>query len=148
MLFVQPASGFTWPCTARLGSWQARHNWPFELSRTRKFCATRSIDCTCGSWQLVHSTLPFTSFTAPVASAVLPCETSDAARLAVSFSGVTRLKGCDPVSVVPNESRLYIWPLSGNLPYAADWPTATVPSWQLRHRLLVTPSGGWVLPCW
>src|SRR5579862_10069890 len=49
ILFAQPASGFTCPCATRFGSWQARHICAFELSRTRKFCAMRSIFCTCGS---------------------------------------------------------------------------------------------------
>ncbi len=51
--------------------------------------------------------LPLTSFTAPVGSAVLPCVTSDATRLGASFNGVTRLNGCEPVSVVPKESALF-----------------------------------------
>src|SRR5208282_1522597 len=125
----------------------ARHICPFELSRTRKFCATLSIPCTCGEWQLVHSILPFISFTAPVGSAVTPFDTSDATRLAASFRGSTRLKGCEPVSVVPNESTLFNEPVVGIVPYTYDCPTPTVPSWQLRHRLLVIPSVGCVLPC-
>src|SRR5579862_1176187 len=128
MLFGQPASALICPCTVRVGSWQERHICAFELSRTKKFCAILSFPWTCGSWQLVHSMLPFTSFTAPVGSAVLPCATSDAARFAASFSGVTRLNGCDPVSVVPNESALFICPVVGSCPYAADCPTPTVPS--------------------
>jgi hypothetical protein len=57
-----------------------------------------------------------TSFTAPVRSAVFPCETSDATKFAESFKGVTRLKGCDPVKVVPKESTLFMLPLTGSLP--------------------------------
>src|SRR5579872_5051738 len=128
MLFANPASGFTWPCTTRFGSWQAKHICARELSRTRKFCAILSIVWTCGSWQLVHSILPFTSFTAPVGSAVLPCDASDATRFGASFNGRTRLNGWEPVNVVPNESTEFIEPTIGNCPYAADCPTATVPS--------------------
>src|ERR1051326_2684390 len=127
MLLLKPASGFTWPCTTRLGSWQARHICAPELSRTRKFCAILSIFCTCGSWQLVHSTLPLISFTAPVGSAVFPCETKEACRFDASFIAITRLNGCDPVSVVPNESMLFIDPTVGNCPQAPDCPTPTVP---------------------
>ena len=64
--------------------------------------------------------LPLTNATAPVGSAVFPCATSDAARLGVSFSGVTKLNGCDPVKVVPKESTLLIVPIVGSGAYAAD----------------------------
>src|ERR1017187_5285385 len=104
MLLVHPASGLTCPCITRLGSWQARHICPAELSRTRNSCATLSSPCTCGLWQLVHSMFPLTSFTAPVGSLVLPCDTSDATRFDASLSGSTRLNGCDPVRLVPKES--------------------------------------------
>src|ERR1700722_5781182 len=87
------------------------------------------------------------SFTAPVGSAVIPLETRDATRFGESFRGSTKLKGCEPVKVVPNESILFSDPTTGRGPYAADCPTPTVPSWQLKQRLLVTPSVGWVLPC-
>src|SRR5579885_2491067 len=102
--------------------------------------------CTCGWWQLVHSIFPLISFTAPVGSAVLPCATSEATRFDASFIGNTRLNGCVPPRFVPKLSILFIDPVIGSCPYAADCPTATVPSWQLRHRLLVTPSVGCVLP--
>src|ERR1700690_96750 len=126
MLFANPASGLICPCTTRFGSWQARHIWAFELSRTRNICATVSMPCTCGLWQLVHSMLQLMSFTAPVGSAVLHCPTSEATRSGESLSGSTKLKGCDPVSVVPNESTLFMAPTIGNGPYAADCPTPTV----------------------
>jgi hypothetical protein len=38
----------------------------------------------------------------------LPFDTSDATRLGASFMGVTRLKGCEPVNVVPKESTLFM----------------------------------------
>src|SRR5579871_1269237 len=142
MLVLNPVSGFTLPCTTRLGSWQARHNCAFELSITRKFCAILSVACTCGLWQLVHSTFRLISFTLPVVSAVLPCDTSDATRSGESFIGTTRLNGWEPVKFVPNASMSFIVPMVGSCPYAAVFPTATVPSWQLRQRLLVTPRVG------
>ena len=49
---------------------------------------------------------------------------------------------------VPNESTLFIElrpsAIARRPPIV---PTPTVPSWQLRHRLLVSPSVGWVFPC-
>src|ERR1035438_532513 len=90
---------------------------------------------------------PLTNFTAPVGSAVLPFATNDATRFEASFSGGTRLNGCEPVNVVPNESMPFIVPRVGIVPYTYDDPTPTVPSWQLRQRLLVTPSVGCVFPC-
>src|SRR3974390_225250 len=101
----------------------------------------------CGSWQLVHSMFPFTSFTAPVGSAVTPCATSDAARSGASLIGKIRLNGCDPVKFVPNTSFGFMLPCTGTDPYAAVCPTPTVPSWQLRHKLLAFPRiGGTPLP--
>src|SRR5579883_2131890 len=146
MLPVHPVSGFTCPVSVRAGSWHARHICPLELSRTRKFCATVSMPCTCGLWQLVHSIFPFTSLTAPVGSAVTPCAASDAARSGESLIGNTRLKGWDPLRLVVKTSMLFKAPLTGIFPNTAVCPTATVPSWQLKHRLLVTPSVGCVFP--
>ena len=37
-------------------------------------------------------------------------------RFDASFSGSTRLKGCDPVRVVPKESALFMVPTMGNCP--------------------------------
>src|SRR5579862_8009191 len=116
MLLVKPARGFICPTTTRLGSWHAMHICALELSRTRKFCAILSMFWLCGSWQLVHSMLPLTSFTAPVGSAVVPCVARDETRLEASFIGNTRLKGCEPVSVVPKESALFKAPTTGNCP--------------------------------
>src|ERR1035437_3781989 len=50
--------------------WHARQSAPFELSITRNL-ELGSMFCTCGLWQLVHSTLPLMSFTCPVVSAVI-----------------------------------------------------------------------------
>src|SRR5450755_1663086 len=116
MLPVYPAKGLICPCTMRVGSWQARHICALELSRTRKFCAILSIACTCGLWQLVHSIFPLMSFTAPAGSAVLPCATRDDWRFEASFSGSTRLNGCEPVKVVPKESTLFNEPTMGIAP--------------------------------
>src|SRR3974390_1113735 len=97
MLPVHPANKFTCPFMTRLGSWQARHICPLELSFTRNFCATVSTACACGLWQLMHSTLPLISLICPVGSAVFCCGTSVATRSAESFIGKTRLNGCDVV---------------------------------------------------
>src|SRR3974390_102502 len=91
--------------------------------------------------------LPFTSLTAPVGSAVTPCATSEAAKSGASLIGSTRLNGCDPVRFVPSTSLGFKLPCTGIAPYAADCPTPTVPSWQLKHRLLAFPRmGGTPLP--
>jgi hypothetical protein len=58
----------------------------------------------------------------------MPFDTSDATRLGASFIGVTRLKGCEPVNVVPKESTLFSEPVVGMVPYTYDCPTPTVPS--------------------
>src|SRR5450631_3723852 len=116
MLLGQPASWLTWPCRVRVGSWQARHICPLELSRTRNCCASLSLYCTWGSWQLVHSTFPLTSFTFPVGSAVLPCDTREATRFEASFIGVTRLNGCELLRFCPNESPLAQLPVVWILP--------------------------------
>src|SRR5215831_10175431 len=116
MLPVQPLSGLTCAVTVRLLSWQARHICPFELSRTRNFCAMTSIPCACGLWQLVHSMLPFTSFTAPVGSAVVPEDARDAARSGASLMGSSKLNGCEPLRLVVSTSMLFIVPETGTLP--------------------------------
>src|ERR1039458_7878345 len=104
MLFDHADKGLICPWTTRFGSWHDRHICPLELSRTRKFCAIWSMFWVWGLWQLVHSTLPLISFTLCSGSAVVPCDTRDAARSAVSLMGVTRLKGCELVRSVPKAS--------------------------------------------
>src|SRR5579862_3257500 len=131
MLVLHPASGLTLPDITRLGSWQARHIAPFELSRTRKFCESKSLACTCALWQVLHSTFPLMSFTAPNGSAVLPCATSDATRSTESFIGKAMLKGCEGCRFAPKTSCVYILPVVVTLPNTAVVPGATVPSWQL-----------------
>ena len=86
-LVDQSASGLTWPPIVRLGSWQARQSWPFELSFTRKFSDTGSLACTCGLWHDVHSTLPLISFTAPVGSAVDPIRRQRSSQIDIVLQG-------------------------------------------------------------
>src|SRR5581483_7016359 len=93
----------------------------------------------CGLWQLVHSTFPLISFTECVGSAVVPVATRLATRLDESFMGNCRLKGCVLCRFVP---MVCIDPLMVYGPYGVTCPTATVPSWQLRHMELDCPSGG------
>jgi hypothetical protein len=88
----------------RVGSWQAKQSCPPVPSFTRKFWLIMSFACTCGLWQDVHSTFPPISRTAPVGSAVLWLFASEAARSILSFSGATRLKGCDVCMLLPNTS--------------------------------------------
>src|SRR5271165_1146516 len=144
MLFAHPARRFVCPETTRFGSWQSRHIWLLELSTTRKFKLTGSPACTWGLWQLVHSMLPFTSRTRPVGSPVLPCDTKLAIRSGESFIGSTRLNGCDDCNAVPKMSALFIFPVIGIFLYAMVCPNATVPSWQLKHKLLSAPNIGCV----
>src|SRR5947208_16971932 len=94
MLPVHCDNGLFCPFTVR-GSvdWQARHICPFELSRTRKFCDMRAIDCTCGEWQLVHSTLPLINWTALVGPAGGCAVVSAGCRSGASVIGRSRLQG-------------------------------------------------------
>src|SRR5579864_2286188 len=128
MLVLHPARGFTLPDVRRLGSWQARHIAPLELSRTRKFCDRRSLACTWALWQEVHSIFPLMSFTAPMGSAVFPCATSEATRSTESFRGNAMLKGCDGCRFAPNTSCVYMLPVVLTLPKTAVVPGAMVPS--------------------
>src|SRR5215469_15937258 len=123
-------------------SWHDRQSCPLELSRTRKFFEIASTICECGVWQLVHSTLLLTNFTAPVESAVVWLEAKDCTRSGASTIGVFRLNGCEPCRSVPNLSAGYIFPDICICPKGCVCPTATVPSWQLRQRLLSPPSIG------
>src|SRR3974390_3666420 len=107
-----------------------------------------SLVWTWGSWQLVHSTFPLINFTLCDGSAVTPEDTKEAWRLAVSLIGVTRLKGCELVRSRPKVSPGVQLPTVVTFPYAAVCPTATVPSWQLRQRLLGTPNGGGGVAGW
>src|ERR1035441_6483958 len=137
MLTLQPTSGFASffpPILVRVGSWHARHISPLELSRTRKFVDSLSIDCTCGLWHEVHSTLPFTRCTAPALSAVLPPAAKLEVRLMLSFSGLTRLNGCELCRLVPNWSPCSQLPCVGKRPKRTVSPTATGPPWKLRHK--------------
>src|SRR5215472_14555711 len=110
MLPAHCVSGLLCPLTVRgFTSWHARHIWPLELSRTRKFFDAISILCACGVWQLVHSTSLLMSFTAPVGSAVVWLVVSDCTRSGASTIGVFRLKGCDTDKSVPNLSAGYIF---------------------------------------
>src|SRR5579875_1396200 len=142
-----PAKGFTWflpPMLVRVGSWQAKHICPPELSRTRKFMDSLSTACTWGLWQEVHSTLPLTSCTAPVLSPVLPAATRLAVRSILSCIGLIRLKACELCNCVPKLSPGSQLPRVGSWPKSTVSATATVPSWQLRQRALSLPSG----ICW
>src|ERR1700678_611754 len=128
----------------RIGSWHARHICPSELSRTRKLADILSMDCTWGLWHEVHSTLSFSRCTAPVLSPVLPAVANVEVKWMLSCSGLIRLKGCELCRLVPNWSPCSQLPLIGTWPNRTVSPTATVPSWQLRHSPLALPSG----ICW
>src|SRR5271165_1849777 len=110
-LVAHCASLFGWLFIIRVGSWQERQSWPLELSRTRKFGDTVSVDCTCAWWQLVHSTLPLISATVCVWSRVRPPATIEAAKSGESFSGIIRLVGWEPWKLVPKISPDFIEPL-------------------------------------
>ena len=97
--------------------WQARQSALFELSMTRNFGLFGSIFCTCGLWQLVHSTFPLMSRTAPVVSAVegglLVKDWTKS--FAFAFSGRLKLTGCMAERFVPNTSAEFICPVIGTL---------------------------------
>src|SRR5215471_8082507 len=90
---------------------------------------------------------PLLSFTAPVVSAVFPVDASVATRSGESCIGNAKLKGCELRRSAPKISALFMMPVMLNFPYATVCPGATVPSWQLRHRLLDPASGGCGLGC-
>src|SRR5512135_1687002 len=93
----QPLSGFTCPVSERVGSWQARHICPAELSCTRNCCTCLSIDCTCGLWQVVHSMFPLISLIV-LGAFVVPGDFSVFTRSGASCSGRSRLNGCERCS--------------------------------------------------
>jgi hypothetical protein len=73
---------------------------------------------------------------------------NEGTRLAASFSGSCKLNGWDPSSLLPIAPML---PVICIVPYAAVWPTATVPSWQLKQSVLTFPTTGctetfWLVP--
>src|SRR6266567_6089543 len=112
MLPVHCASGLICPLTVRgFTSWHARQSCPAEPSRTRKFCEIWSIDCTCGAWQLVHSTLLPIRFTCFSGSAVVWLELNDDTRSGESTIGSLRLKGCEPCRLPLNTSAAFIPPV-------------------------------------
>src|ERR1700687_5922302 len=107
MLTVHGAKGLLCPPTVRaFTSWHDVHSCPLELSRTRKFCESLSIACTCGEWQLIQSTLFASSFTA--GSPVVWVAASDANRSGASTNGNFKLNGCEPCRLVPNMSALFM----------------------------------------
>src|SRR5512141_3246440 len=105
MLVDHCVSGLILLFTVRaLASWHARHNWPLEASRTRNICDTGSWFCTCGSWQLVHSTVPPIKATLFSGSAVFPVEVKLATKWGASFKGVFKLNGWEPLRSTPSKS--------------------------------------------
>src|SRR5579862_1437341 len=98
------------------GSWHDKQSCPLEPSRTRNWPTTTSVASTWALWQVVHSMLPFTRWTAPVVSAVFPCATSEAIKYEESFRGRTKLTGCEFERFVPKVSEDFIEPVMGNRP--------------------------------
>src|ERR1035437_8117008 len=83
------------PVPVGVGLWQARQSALPELLITRKSGLLGSIFCTCGLWQLVHSTFPLIKRTAPVGSAVEGgLAVKEATRSPEAFNGRVKLMGC------------------------------------------------------
>jgi hypothetical protein len=93
--------------------WQARQRALLELLIARKLGLFGSVFCTCGLWQLVHSTFPLMSRTAPVLSAVAGgrAVNDETKSLLLVFSGRLKLTGCMAERFVPNTSAEFILPL-------------------------------------
>src|SRR5205823_3376384 len=112
--------------------WHARQSRPPEFDRVRNMGTTGSLPGTCGSWQVVHSTLPPFSFTA--ASLVDAGLANSVAASEPSSTGVM-LTGWLGVRLAPSMSGAAIAPEVAISPFVTVSPVATVPSWQLRQSL-------------
>src|SRR5579884_1253443 len=94
--------------------WQARHRAPFELSTTKKYPAG-SVFCTCGLWQLPHSTFPSKSCTAGLAvDGEEP--TNDGNKFGAETRGRIKLNGCVVERSVPSISPGYQLPVIERVP--------------------------------
>ena len=134
MLAVQLASGFLafsaalapvaagaepspMPLPLGIVLWHARHSALCELSITRK-SELESMFCTCGLWQLPHSTLPLISVTTPVASCVDGgLALSEGQRSDEGCNGVIKLKGCVVCRFVPRSAGV-----PASVPDIDSWP--------------------------
>ena len=98
---------------------------------------------TNGTWTAIASmTTNRRVYSSRVGSPVLPCDTRVAMMSIASLMGSCRLNGCDDCRFVPNTSWLFTEPVMATCPATMVFPTATVPLWQLKHRLLSEPSTG------
>jgi hypothetical protein len=133
------------PIPVPLGTvlWHERQSALCELSIAKK-SELESMFCTCGLWQLPHSTLPLMSVTLPVVSCVVAgLALNEGHKSEAGWSGVIKLKGCVDCRFVPRSAGVFAkLPVIATCPYGVSVPSATVPSWQLRHSVLFEPSGG------
>ena len=115
-LVAQSASGLTWPLMLRVGSWQARHSWPLELSLTRKFrlnqvfglhvriVAGRALDVATDQLDCAGS----------IGGLVVRHQRGG--QVDIVFQRHARLNGCDDCMLLPNTSAEFIDP------FVVTWP--------------------------
>ena len=115
-----------------------------ELLFTRKRVSTGSLSSTCGSWQVVHCSMPWlSSFTRSPDGGLVICGfarlgTRPTGWLLARLSEVpARLLGLPAGRACPVVS-----PWKGTCPLLTVSPRATVPSWQLRQSLEPLPGCG------